>query len=404
VTAMSKREKTLAAAVGLLLLLAGGYYLFGRIEAGLRKRRGEVAKAEAEIGRMKMVVKQGERAQERIEAYQGRSLPPNRELARSLYQSWLLEQVEKVEFDMPDVKAVSTRRHRSYDCLTFSIKGKGNLRQLVQFLYQFYTADYLHRIWRLRIDPIKETRDFDLTFTIEALILPGAKPRDSLGDSKSNRLAWKELSDYTDVILTRNLFSPANKPPQMAVLANKTVHLNESLSFAVKANDPDRFDTLTYGLGEDAPNGAAISPETGAFRWTPTTLGVYSLTINVTDDGVPAKTASRSMEITVVDPPPSHQQVHVERPKKLGFDDAKYTYVIGFVTDKTGRRHVWLEIRTTGEKKTLGAGDKLTVGSVTGTIRHVGQNDVEIETGNKRLLVSMGQHLGQALELPSGGI
>lgn len=79
-----------------------------------------------------------------------------------------------------------------------------------------------------------------------------------------------------------------------------------NLTFAASATDGD----LVYGLGNTltyslvgAPAGAFIDPDTGVFSWTPsedTTLGNYAFTVRVADDGVPGKSATKPITISLL--------------------------------------------------------------------------------------------------------
>ena len=58
--------------------------------------------------------------------------------------------------------------------------------------------------------------------------------------------------------------------------------------------------TLRYSLGDGAPAGATIDPVTGVFSWTPpatATSGDYEITVQVTDNGSPALTATQSFHV-----------------------------------------------------------------------------------------------------------
>jgi CSLREA domain-containing protein len=105
-----------------------------------------------------------------------------------------------------------------------------------------------------------------------------------------------------------------NRPPAMAVIADKTVNEQTELTFGVSASDPDSDAILTYALN-GAPPGAAIDPGTGQFSWTPAEgqgPGTYLFDIVVNDNGIPDLTGTRSVGVTVhevnrppvvVDPP-----------------------------------------------------------------------------------------------------
>ena len=46
-----------------------------------------------------------------------------------------------------------------YSSQPFSLSAKGTLPQVVKLLHGFYSADYMHRITKLSITPIKDSKD-----------------------------------------------------------------------------------------------------------------------------------------------------------------------------------------------------------------------------------------------------
>ncbi|MFD1143522.1 putative Ig domain-containing protein [Larkinella insperata] len=89
-----------------------------------------------------------------------------------------------------------------------------------------------------------------------------------------------------------------NTAPVLTAPGSKTVLLGQALSFTAQATDSDvPAQILTYSL--TGPTGASINASTGAFSWTPTTTGTFSLTIRVTDNGLPALSAQQAFSVTV---------------------------------------------------------------------------------------------------------
>lgn len=59
---------------------------------------------------------------------------------------------------------------------------------------------------------------------------------------------------------------------------------------------------LTFSLDPGAPEGITLDQNHGAFTWTPAEaqgLGVYPITLRVTDDGIPPLSATQTFAITV---------------------------------------------------------------------------------------------------------
>ncbi len=107
------------------------------------------------------------------------------------------------------------------------------------------------------------------------------------------------------------IVNEVNLPPTLAPVGNRTVVVDTELSFTAQGSDPDLpvglpENTLTYALADTSVNGMNIGSTSGAFTWTPAALGEFDVTITVSDQGVPALSASETITITVVDdnPPP----------------------------------------------------------------------------------------------------
>ncbi|NOT58865.1 MAG: tandem-95 repeat protein, partial [Acidobacteria bacterium] len=93
----------------------------------------------------------------------------------------------------------------------------------------------------------------------------------------------------------------ANDPPVLNVPGAQTVTVNQALTFTVTATDPDAGQTVTLGA-TGLPQGATFNAATGAFAWTPTVAGGYTLTFTATDNGTPAQTTTRTVSVTVNPP------------------------------------------------------------------------------------------------------
>jgi hypothetical protein len=108
------------------------------------------------------------------------------------------------------------------------------------------------------------------------------------------------LSAATTFAVTVN---EVNAAPVLPTLANTNVNEGMLLSFSAAASDPDLpAQTLAYSLDPGAPPDAVINPVSGGFTWTPTEAqgpGSYSITVRVTDDGLPALSDTRTFTITI---------------------------------------------------------------------------------------------------------
>jgi hypothetical protein len=96
-----------------------------------------------------------------------------------------------------------------------------------------------------------------------------------------------------------------NTAPVMGTILDQAVYANTLLNFTVSATDTDQPpQTLTFSLGTGAPTGASTSSG-GVFTWTPTAAQAPStntLSVIVTDSGVPAMSATNTFKVVVYRP------------------------------------------------------------------------------------------------------
>lgn len=390
---MTPRERTLAIAVGAIVVLLGAWFIQQGISSRFRDRRALIENLEGDIAKQRLEALQSAAASRKRNEYEARSLPSQSDLARSLYQRWLLEQVQEADIEKPLVSSVASRdeggaltRHQ------FNISGRARLNELVKLLYALQRVDTLHRISRLSIRRVQESKDLDIQISMEALALKTAPVNGKLPLQPSPRLANTQLVDFLRPIEERNLFGPQNQPPQMAA-ASPTLVTNKSADFAVKASDPDPLDKVTYRLTKSTAADALLDAETGKLRWTPKKPGKYEFTVEAIDDGTPSKSTQRTFTVAVNDPPPP-EPPKVE-PKTLAFDAAKFT-VLTAVLEVSGETEVWLLIRPQGKTLKLRTGDEFEIGSVKGEVVAIGQNDFSFKMDGELRSLGKGDTLDQA--------
>ncbi len=143
---------------------------------------------------------------QQLREWQTQSLPSDTEVARSLYQAWLLGLVGSAGLTSPNVDSSEPLTRKGlYSSLSFSVRGRGTLEQLTKFLFGFYQADHLHQIQSLNLTPVPRSDELDISLSIEALSLPTADRKDRLAAKTSERLASSEVTAYRP-ISQRNLF------------------------------------------------------------------------------------------------------------------------------------------------------------------------------------------------------
>ena len=396
---MTPRERNLAIAVGGLALVVGSYFVYSWISGALELRRSQIANLQKKLLEQKLLVRQTEAAKGKIMAAHARSLPPQQELARTLYQDWLFDRVNAAGIADPKVASASQVVERDfYVALHFTVSGKGTLPQVVSLLHEIYSVDFLHRIGRLSLRPIKDSKQLDLSMTVEAISMKEAPQVTELVSRPAKKLALPGLEEYVKIIGDRNLFGPPNQPPRLSGLGSQSAETGRELEVTAQASDPDVLDkAFAFRLDKsDAPD-ARIDPTSGRFRWTPRRTGTYEFVIAATDDGLPRKTTTERLVVTVTNPQPPATVV-----RTLPFDEAKYTVLAGVVA-KNGDSEVWLHVRprSNNQMLKLSVGEQFEVGSVKGVVKAIGREDFTFEANGKlKKLTTSGEVLVNAKDAP----
>ena len=210
---LQKREKVLLGAAGgaLVLAILALLLLFSdpRSDETLRIQRDSLR---TELLKKDNDMRQAAEESRLLAEWRRRSLPSDVVVARSLYQDWLRVLCDRAHLNGVTVHSERTEGHRgAYTRIPFSIRADAGLKEIVAFLYGFYTAGHLQQIQRLHIAPSQDKRDFDITVTIEAIALPDAAQKYQL--SKEPGHALSSETAYRDEIVGRNFFAVYVPPP-----------------------------------------------------------------------------------------------------------------------------------------------------------------------------------------------
>jgi len=411
---MNTREKILGGVVVLGLCGFGAFVMKDRIGSLFTGKTTRINALKKENENLRQVVLAGQQAAKRMQAYEKRALPADRELARSLYQKWLYA-VADDEIGMQGVTlkpGAEATKKGVYSSHSFTLASEGNLEQLTQFLYRFYYVDCLHRIRSMRIQPVKESKNLRLLFSIEVLAMESAPDRKEMSETRGNRLQHNSLEKYTTAILNRNLFGPRNNPPKLSSISRQKVYKGRPVSFSAKASDRDTLDKVKLALADGAPKGASLRDAGGGqgkFSWAGGDPGEYEVVVIAYDDGYPTQTDRQVVKIVVEEPPPPKPVVKRDPPKPrepppLKFDVARFTVLTSIVKGIDGRPQIWLFQQPLDKMLKLSVGDKFEIGSMKGSVESIDVQHAVLDTGKDRWLISVDEPMTEATRLPVDGL
>ncbi len=350
--ALQKREKTLVYVAGGLLAVLVPLLLSSGLGGGGGNSAAERDNLQDEVDQKteEMKLLDGSNVVATLANLQKRSLPSDKELATSDYQAWLRSLVDHVEFDA--VERISSSRGQNrpgiYESFTFSVKCRGTLEELTEFLDEFYAVDYLHKITRLEMTPNKESEVLELRISIEAMSLPEAV-------RKTLPLVHVALEEE----------SPRARPQWLTL-------------------DKDAYSEAIV----QRPMEEAESPEEEA-RTVP--------------GGLFAMYREKEKLIVVVDEPDELDEPdEPDEPEPPPFDYARHTNISGIVF-RGGRPEVWIRIRTTDESLIRHVGETFEAGSVRAKVTKIDleQSCVEIEEDGRLRTLKLGDFLIESVELSS---
>lgn len=410
---MTPLEKKLCIVVGsmlpIVLLFVGFFWFMDSYDANNRKIDDLMAQIEEQEDKQQRGVK----ASDRRGYYRITSLPAKTSRARSVYKTWLDDVIKKecgmtyngVRFK--EAGALQYERDSIGIRNVFSIRPKGTLEQLTKFLHTFYSADQMHRINKLSIKPISKasrgkppvlTGELQTEIEIETL---------SMKDGPENIdafPAWKrdlpELDEFTNKVLSRNIFGPANNEPSFDSPRNtkfKTVEseqdaLDKYETVVVSVKDADKDNLLSFELVEQSGQedyGVVLGeqPRTASVRrislrvpkqFKATTIPI---SLKVSDDGLPAK--SDQIDFSVVFTPPKTKKVAKKKDPVMAKEVA-LTYVIGLMRGSDNRWVARVHLMTNPRSQELGEGDSITLDKVEWKVVEVTPDVVTFEIDGER--------------------
>ncbi|NQT40002.1 MAG: tandem-95 repeat protein [Planctomycetes bacterium] len=327
--AMKPRERNLGILTGALVLLVG--FLYGGPAVSSLFGGGATSEStlEEEVQEKEEKAEKARETRRRLTRWEHRSLPSNRELAKSVYEDWLTALAEEklLKFHMNSSRSRSARE--AYWQLSVIFDAEGTMAHLVDFLHVFYSAGHLHRIRQLGIVPVEGTDPSDpmmkLTFTVDALSLPGADRKEKLFDaSKVDAEEGKEktfprpqlgsLAAYGPALIERNPFAVSPSP-----LAGDDEYatVEETLLEVAAENGLLKNDQIspdhTASIVKKPPHGTLELNPDGSFQYTPDEnyFGPDRFTYQVGGDRETSEPATVTIAVSNTNDPP--QAVDDER-------------------------------------------------------------------------------------------
>lgn len=396
---MSQREKRLAVGVVLVLVLAGGWYVWSSYSTAAQSRKREIANLTEKIQAEEETEFRAQMALARLERYREHALSENKRDSQAFYQERLRQQVESAGLRNVIIKPRDGRRGGKYQEHFFDVNASGNLLEVIQFAYEFYSYELVHKINTFSFTPKRDSTELDVKLVVAVLGIEGVQDLPKLETVHRDILPHGTLEDYAQIIGNRDFFGPANQAPVFTIEASHEVEMGRTFSYRLTAKDPDAGDTVKFKLGDEAPEGIVVS-ESGTLAWRPEKLGEYQIPVLVQDSRNPPKSDEKIVTLRVLEP---RERSTPEIVREPAFDDAKYTFLTATI-EVGGEPQVWLNNRPKDQRIMLGLGDSFTIGSVKGTILSVRDRKIEIDMDGQRRSLDIGRALTETQVIDTASI
>ncbi len=209
---MSSRERNMAIGVALLAVAFFAYKGHARFRDVRQQNYRKLENVERELGLALEAAERGRKAQGRIRAWGKQSLPTDLDVAKSLYEDWLREQLTESGLSVSEINDKSPgSANKRFQEISFEVKAGGSLGRLSNFLYRFYRAGHLHRISEANLTPTGSRKSLSILLTIDALLLENCKREDRL-TTRSSELELPPLKKIRRAIVSRNIFAVYQSP------------------------------------------------------------------------------------------------------------------------------------------------------------------------------------------------
>ncbi len=180
--------------------------------------------------------------------------------------------------------------------------------------------------------------------------------------------------ETADVIVT---FREPNSQPTAKLDGLPIAYLGRPWSFPLQVEDPETpANKLVFKL-ESPPPGLTIDSVKRTLEWTPPSTqpaGEITVTVAVTDDGLPPNTLTMKIPVKVQD------------------DDAQFTFLVGSVA-VDGAWQAWLYNRAQDKRTVIRVGDSVQISDIQGTVAEIGKDFVVLKHGDAEHRLQLGKNL-----------
>ena len=389
---MTQRERILAIAVGSLLVLGAGQWVWNKYNDAVKSRQDEVDSLTMKQAQLAETVQQGIIATNRMGQYESRSLSSDVERARSDYQRWLLDTVSATGIRKPKVDPSPTAMpvQGVYTKLNYKVTGETEFSDVLDLMHTFYAKDYLHQISKLDLVP-NRSGGFGLKMSVDVVLLDSA-PADAVEPANTSWRVAADKSQYLDPILNRNLFEPPNQPPRFTGNRRAEATVGKRTPIPLTYEDPEAH-KVSVELVDPTDDRVTLSAGSSTLQVDSDEKGEIEVLFRLIDQGYPRKSVEQRLLISIVDPPPPPP----EPKKELEFDDATQTYLTGMIQGDS-EWEAWMNVRTRGTTLKVRVGDSFEVGSIKGTVIDITADFVEIEMEGKRFTFGSDDALREAAD------
>lgn len=414
---LNSRERFLLIIILSFLPLGGMYYGWTIYSSMREYRQTEILKAEAEKNRLHQLSLRASRELDRFDdAYNAASLPQSVAGMTVTYQNFLndlllkngleVTTIGKTDWGHVDYEAKDRLgkvfKEPAYNVLSVSdMVAKGSIAQLTNFLYDFYDLAILHRVDKMSISlaaPDKEDEtQLSIKFTVHAVVLPSGPETKSWSEYATGRLG-KPRTEFTNLVVARNLFGPPNVAPKIRTRAAAEVEVGANFSHKFSAEDENADDHLTYELLSSDIEGfelATVERDQTATLSGPRVdkAGKYQFKVRVSDNRLPLLVDEQTFVLTVKEPKPV--QVAEPEPPKPPRTFEPDTFITSLVQDKKGVATIVLTNRGNDQQIKRNEGETFELDGITWTVVKVDRRSAILRRGDQVLEFRIGSSLAK---------